>query len=100
MSKGEHDISALVIKFWGVDWQPKHIAYGLFEATNISGQTLARNLIEILNTYELKKKIVVYVKDEGFNFNIMIIILKLVLNFNVLGLEDKFQRTCIWSCIF
>jgi len=43
----------------------KHITFGLFEATNASGQTLARNLIELLKTYELKKKIVAYVKDEG-----------------------------------
>jgi hypothetical protein len=64
MSKGGHDIFALVIKFLGVDWQPKHNSLGLFEATNASGQALARNLIELPRTYELKK-IVAYVKDEG-----------------------------------
>jgi hypothetical protein len=32
MSKGTHDIFAFVINFLGVDWQPKHITIGLFEA--------------------------------------------------------------------
>jgi hypothetical protein len=63
MSKGGHDI----LHWGGVDWQPKHITFGLFEATNISRQTLTINLIEILDTYELKRKIVIYVKDEGSN---------------------------------
>jgi hypothetical protein len=56
MSIGGHDIFALVIKFLGVDWQPKHITLGLFELIDISGQTLANNLTKLLNTYELKRK--------------------------------------------
>ncbi len=30
MSKASHDIFALVIKFLGDNWQPKHITLGLF----------------------------------------------------------------------
>jgi hypothetical protein len=41
MSKVRHDIFALVINFLGVDWQPKHITFGLFKRTNTNGQTLA-----------------------------------------------------------
>jgi hypothetical protein len=37
----------------------------LFEPTNISGQTLAKNLIELFESYALRKKIIAYVKDEG-----------------------------------
>jgi hypothetical protein len=33
MSKGAHDIFALVINFLGFDWQPKQVIIGLFEAT-------------------------------------------------------------------
>ncbi len=51
----------------GADWQPNHITLGLFQATNISGQTLTINLIELLDIYELKRKIIIYVKDEGSN---------------------------------
>jgi len=63
MSKGGHDI----LHWDGADWQPKHITLGLFEATNISRQSLAINLIEILDTYELKRKIFIYDKNEGSN---------------------------------
>jgi hypothetical protein len=33
MSKGAHDIFALVIKKLGCDWQPKQVTIGLFNAT-------------------------------------------------------------------
>jgi len=38
---------------------------------------MARNLIELLDQYDLRKKIVAYVKDEGANFNAMITTLNL-----------------------
>jgi hypothetical protein len=46
MSKGAYDIFALVIKFLGAIWQLKHIAIGLFEASNTFGHALAKDLIE------------------------------------------------------
>ncbi len=33
MSKGAHDIFALVIKNLGCDWQPKQVTIGLFNTT-------------------------------------------------------------------
>jgi len=33
MSKGAHDVFALVISFLGFDWKPKQITLGLFETT-------------------------------------------------------------------
>ncbi len=38
----------------GSNWKPKHVTFGLFEATEITGQALAKNLIELLNTYGLR----------------------------------------------
>jgi hypothetical protein len=52
----------------------------LFEATKTIHQTLARSLTELLDKYGLQKKIIAYVKDEGSNFNAMIIALKVVVN--------------------
>ncbi len=46
------------------------------------------------NYYALKRKNIVYVKDEGSNFNIMTIILKSNLSCDMLGLEENFQGTC------
>jgi len=49
----------------------------LFEANETTRQTMARNLIELFYHYDLKKKVVAYVKDEGENLNAMTRALKL-----------------------
>jgi hypothetical protein len=43
----------------------------LFEVTKTTNQTLANNLNELLDSYNLRKKIITYVKDEGASFNAM-----------------------------
>jgi hypothetical protein len=58
MSKGAYDIHALVIKFLGFDWQPKHIAIGLFEAFDTSRHALPKDLIKLLCKYDSRKKII------------------------------------------
>jgi hypothetical protein len=93
MSKGAHDIFASVINFLKVDWQLKHIAISLLKANNITRQVLARNLITLLDAYGLRKKIIVYVKDERANLNAMTMTLKFVVGFEILGLDESFQGT-------
>jgi len=66
----------------------------LFEAKEIIRQAMARNLTKLLNEYDLMKKIVAYVKDEGENLNAMTIVLIFVVNCEVLGMEESFQGTC------
>jgi len=61
MSKGAYDIYALVIKFLGFDWQPKHIAIGLFEASDTSKHALPKDLIKLLCKYDSRKKIIICV---------------------------------------
>jgi len=46
-------------------------------------QTLAKNLIELLGEYNLKDKIIAYVKDEGSNLNTMTRAFKFVVNYNI-----------------
>jgi 5'-3' exonuclease len=95
MSKGAYDVFALMINFLGNDWLPKHVTIDLlFEGIEIIGQTLARSLIELLNKYGLKKKIIVYVKDEGSNLSAMTITLKAIVNYESFDLEESFQGTC------
>jgi hypothetical protein len=55
---------------------------------------MARNLIELLDQYDLRKKIITYVKDEGANLNAMTKTLKFVVNCEVLGMAKSFQGTC------
>ncbi len=54
MSKGAHDVFFLVIIFLGSNWKPKHVTFGLFEATETTKQTLVKNFIEFLDAYGLK----------------------------------------------
>jgi hypothetical protein len=44
MSKGVHNIFALVIKFLGANWQAKHVTLGLFEAIDISREDFGQKL--------------------------------------------------------
>ncbi len=53
----------------------------MFEAIETIGQALVRSLIELLDKYGLRKKIIAYVKDEGSNLNAMTIALKVVVNY-------------------
>ncbi len=94
MSKGGLDIFAFVTIFLKDGWQLLYISLGLFEATNTHGQTLAINLIELLDSHEFKKKIVTYVKDERIYLNTMTTFVKINNNLYVLGLKESFQRTC------
>jgi hypothetical protein len=41
MSKGAFDTFALVINFLTLDWEPKHVKLGLFEAKGIIRVNLA-----------------------------------------------------------
>jgi hypothetical protein len=68
----------------------KHITLDLFEPIDISGQTLTKNLIELLDSYALRKKNIAHVKDEGSNLNTMIIALKSIVSCDMLGLEENF----------
>ncbi len=62
----------------------------MFGATKIIGQVLARNLIDLLDAYGLRNKIITYVKDEGSNLNTLSSALKFVVKCETLGLEESF----------
>jgi len=63
------------------------LTIGLFEIIETTWQALAKSLIELLDKYGLMKKIIVYVKDEGSNFNAMIHALKSIVNCESLRLK-------------
>jgi hypothetical protein len=93
MSKGAHDVFILVIIFLGSNWKPKHVTLDLFEVPKTIGQALATKLIELLDAYGLRNKIMAYVKDEGSNLNALTNVLKFVVNCETLGLKESFQGT-------
>jgi len=66
----------------------------LFEVGETTSQALARNLIQLLDQYGLKKNVITCVKDEGANLNVITLTLKCVVNCKLFGLEESFQGTC------
>jgi hypothetical protein len=46
----------------------------------------------LLGKYDLRKKIIAYVKNEGSNLNTMTITLKSIVSYDILGLAEKFPR--------
>jgi hypothetical protein len=88
MSKGVHDIFALIIKKLGFDWQPKQVTIGFFEAIETIEQTLV--LTKSFNQYGLRNKIIAYVKDKGSNLNTMTITLKSIVKCEVVGIDESF----------
>jgi len=94
MSKGAYDIFALVINFLDGNWKLKRVTIGLFEAIETTNQALAMNLKELVDSHNLRKKIIVYVKDEGANLNAMTMVFKTIINCDILGVEESFNGTC------
>ncbi len=66
----------------------------MFEAIKTTCQALAKNLSKLMDSYNLRKKIIVYVTDEGANLNAMTMALKIIVNYDILGLEESFNGTC------
>jgi hypothetical protein len=54
---------------------------------------LVRNLIDLLDAYGLRNKIVTYVKDEGSNVNTLTSVLKYIIKYGTSGLKESFQGT-------
>jgi hypothetical protein len=67
--------------------------FGLFESIHIIGQTLVKNFIELLDNYALRKKNIVYVKDEGSNLNSEYDP-KINCKLRYVGFGRKFEGTC------
>jgi hypothetical protein len=80
------------MKFLGKYWVPKHINIDLFD-------TLGRNLQDLSQKYGLIKLILVYVKYEASSSNIMINILKSMVNYESLGVAKKIQSICFGHVI-
>jgi len=61
---------------------------------------LTDNVKELFDQYGLKRKIVVYVKNEKLNLNTMTIALKFIVKCEILGLNQSFQSTCFGHAFF
>jgi hypothetical protein len=48
-------------------------------------------LTKLIDQYGLRNKIITHVKNDGSNLNVMSIVLKFVVNCEILGLDESFQ---------
>jgi hypothetical protein len=69
---------------------PKNITIGLFGTFETLVQALAKSLQNLLEQYDLAKKIIAYVKDEGSIFYVLTNALKSTVNCESLGLKKSF----------
>jgi hypothetical protein len=76
-------------------WQLHHVTIGLFEVPNTIGATLFEIVKPLLAQYQLIKKIVAYMKDEGSNLNILASTFLQVVNYELLQLTS--QYTCMFQ---
>ncbi len=72
----------------------------MFEVVKTTRKMLSRNLIELLDAYGLRNKIIAYVKDEGSNVNTLTNALKSIVKCETLGFENNFQGTCFGHVFF
>jgi len=94
MSRGQHDTFAFVVNFLSSYWKSHHVTIGLFEANDITGQGLAKQLKAMLEKFGPISKVLCYVKNEGTNLASMIITLKYVISCEALSLLVPFDGAC------
>jgi len=75
------------------DWEFKHIIIGLFELTKPIGQPLVKNIINLFHYYNLRNKIIAYVKNDQFNLSAMTTTQKFIVSCEATGLEESFEGT-------
>jgi hypothetical protein len=84
----------LVINFIDDDEVPCHVTIGMFETPNTFGIALTEQVKSLLVTYQLTNKVIVYVKDENKNLNMLAFALTSVVSCELLQLPSPFSGTC------
>jgi hypothetical protein len=94
INRGQHDTFVIVIHFIFVDWKFQDVIIGLFQAIDIIGHGLARELKAILEKFGCIFKIWSKEKNESINLGNMIMTLKLVNCYEALSLLEPFDDAC------
>jgi len=66
----------------------------LFKIKKTTYQALVNNLTSLFYQYGLRRRIIVYVEDEGSNLNAMTITLKSIMKCEAFGFNESFQGIC------
>jgi len=96
MSRNDVDAFALVINFLNGTWVPMHITMGLFEMNETIKQSMATQHWYLLEKFGLLHWMIVFVKDEGINLTIMVVVLHSIINYEPLKILKVYEGTCFW----
>jgi len=77
-------ILVFVINFIDDDWVSHHVIVGMFEALDTYGTALVKQMKFLVATYELKNKVITYVKDKSINLNMFAYVLTSVVSCELL----------------
>jgi hypothetical protein len=94
MSKGVHDVFAIVVNFLSSKWEGKHVTIRLIEMSNTSGATMAPSLQQLSDQFFLTQKILAYVKDEGSNLQTYVSALTSIVSCANLAMIEPFDGSC------
>ena len=94
MSRAGFDTFALVVNFIDDCWEPRHVTVGLFEAHDTSGVAIAEIVKPLLDEFQLTKKIIAWVKDEGSNLTTLERALQLTVSCDVLDIKQPYAGAC------
>jgi hypothetical protein len=64
-----HDMFVLVINFINSLWVPCYVIVGLFKTTNMFGIVMVAQVKDLMPSYNLLDKLIVYVNDKGGNMS-------------------------------
>jgi hypothetical protein len=84
MFRFRHDTFVLVINFINSLWVPCHVIVGLFEATNMSRVVMVVQIKDLLSSYNVQNKLIVYGKDKGGKLSTLGQVLTLIISYGPL----------------
>ncbi len=94
MSKGAHDVFAIVVNFLSNKWEAKHVIIELFEVFDISGVIMAPRLQQLLDKFFRTQTTLAYVKDEGSNLQTCVNALNSIVLCVNLAMMEPFDGLC------
>jgi len=94
INKGAFNTFALVINFLTLDWKPKLVTIGLFEAKGSFRVNLVGQLQVLFKKYKFTNKIICYTKYESTNLSTITNALKQIIICEKLAMYAPFEGVC------
>ncbi len=100
MFKGGVNTFALVIYYANESWTFIHVIVDLFEEFDTTGLSMARQLQDLLKTFDLIHCVVVFLKDETINLISIVTTLDYIVDCHLLKLQWVYEGFCCIHVMF